>query len=88
LLPGTNFEYTSAVSMQSKPAATNASSNENEVLSSTVQPKTFPPKTSGAISRPESPNLRFCTFILSRSFAADFKSVYRLCAFGAVTQLS
>jgi antitoxin HigA-1 len=80
-----NYEYTSAVSMQSKPAATNASSKENEVLSSTVQPKTFPPKTSGAISKPESPNLRFCTFTLSLSVVADSRSVYRVCAFGAVT---
>jgi hypothetical protein len=57
--------------MQSKPAATNASSNENEVLSSAVQPKTLPPKTSGAISKPESPNLRFFTLILQRCFVAD-----------------
>lgn len=45
--------------MRLNPAATNASSNLKDVRSSAVHPKTFPPKASGATSRPELPTLRF-----------------------------
>src|ERR1700738_18039 len=51
--------------MELKPAATNASSNLNDVDSSAVHPNTFPPKTNGEISSPEFPSLRFFTSILS-----------------------
>src|SRR5690606_27362927 len=49
----------SAVSMALKPRSTKRSSSLNEVASSAVQPKTLPPSTSGAISRPERPSVRF-----------------------------
>src|SRR5216683_491519 len=65
--PGIHLEYTSAVSTELKPAATNASSNLNEAAWSTVHPKTFPPKTRGDISIPVLPSFRF--FILPLSFA-------------------
>src|SRR5690349_1889877 len=57
---GTHFEYTSAVSMQSKPAARKPSSSLKDVASSAVHPSTLPPKIKGAISSPEFPSLRFC----------------------------
>src|SRR5690606_448103 len=41
-----------------KPRSTKRSSSLNEVASSAVQPKTLPPNTSGAISRPERPSGR------------------------------
>src|SRR5690606_31560347 len=56
---GAHWEYESAVSMALKPRSTKRSSSLNEVASSAVQPKTLPPKTSGAISRPERPSVRF-----------------------------
>src|SRR4029453_19342737 len=59
LLPGTHFEYTSAVSIVSKPAAVNRSSNANEVALSAVQPNTLPPNTSGVMWRPVRPRRRF-----------------------------
>ena len=59
LLPGTHLEYMSAVSMKLRPSSTNRSSSLKEVVSSTVQPKTFPPKTSGEICRLERPSFRF-----------------------------
>ena len=43
-LPGAQREYTSAVSMKFSPASTMASSKEQAPASSTVQPKTLPPK--------------------------------------------
>src|SRR5215213_4695689 len=49
--------------MRFNPDETKASSNANDVGSSTVQPKTLPPNASGATSNPEFPSLRF--FILS-----------------------
>ena len=52
----------SAVSMRLKPAATNVSSKRNEVASSAVQPKTFPPNASGATSSPEAPIVRVFMF--------------------------
>src|SRR5208283_4914362 len=58
LLPGAHLEYTSAVSMKLKPAATKASSSRNEVGSSTVHPITFPLNTRGETSGPEFPSLR------------------------------
>ena len=47
------------MSIRLKPASTKVSSNRNEVGSSTVQPKTLPPKASGATSNPVLPSLRF-----------------------------
>src|SRR3984885_15677246 len=47
--------------MQLNPAATKASSSANEVGWSAVHPNTLPPKTNGAISKPEAPSLRFST---------------------------
>src|SRR5208282_539266 len=62
LLPGAHLEYTSAVSIKLNPAPTKASSRLKEVDSSTVQPKTFPPKARGETSNPELPSLRICMF--------------------------
>src|SRR5271168_4503176 len=45
--------------MKLSPASTKASSNRNEVGSSAVQPNTFPPRASGAISILDFPSLRF-----------------------------
>jgi hypothetical protein len=42
--------------------------NSNEVCSSTVHPKTLPPKASGAISSSEFPNLRFFITTVRSSF--------------------
>src|ERR1700728_4053790 len=47
--------------MQLNPAATKASSSANEVGWSAVHPNTLPPKTNGAISKPDAPSLRFST---------------------------
>src|SRR6185369_5459224 len=58
LLPCTQREYTSAVSMALRPESTKRSSRRKAVGSSTVQPKTLPPKTSGAMRRPERPRGR------------------------------
>src|SRR5689334_23171556 len=66
--PVTHREYESAVSMRLKPAPTNASSKSNEVASSAVHPKTFPPKASGAISNPVFPSLRL--FMVSTNLFA------------------
>src|SRR4051812_41445975 len=44
--------------MRSKPPATKASSRVKEVCSSTVQPKTLPPKASGETRRAEEPRGR------------------------------
>src|SRR6185295_10239696 len=57
-LPGTQREYTSAVSMALRPESTKRSSRRKAVGSSTVQPKTLPPRTSGAMRRPERPRVR------------------------------
>ena len=59
LLPGCQREYTSAVSMKLKPAATNASSSSNEIASSAVQPKTLPPKVIGQTCSEDWPSWRF-----------------------------
>ncbi len=56
--PGAQREYTSAVSMKFMPASSQASSSENDVASSTVQPKTLPPKHSGETCRPLRPRER------------------------------
>src|SRR5262249_8781551 len=58
LWPGTKRLYTSAVSMALNPASRKASSNEKLVALSAVQPKTFPPRTSGAMFRLVVPSLR------------------------------
>ena len=58
--PGTQREYTSAVSMRLKPASTKASSSAKEVGSSAVQPKTLPPKAMGAVDRPLRPRGFIC----------------------------
>src|ERR1035441_11133077 len=50
--------------MALKPAARNAPSKLNEVGSSAVHPKTFPPKTRGEISRPVLPSFRLFISIL------------------------
>ena len=54
--PGTQTEYMSAVSMKFMPASTQASSKLNDVASSTVHPKTLPPKASGETCRPDRPS--------------------------------
>src|SRR6202166_4241647 len=46
--------------MKLRPSATKASSRENDVRSSAVQPNTLPPKTSGATLRSELPIVRCC----------------------------
>src|ERR1700677_765576 len=46
--------------MALNPASRKASSNEKLVSLSAVQPKTFPPRTSGAMSRFVVPSLRIC----------------------------
>src|SRR5690606_11871947 len=51
--------------MALKPRSTKRSSSLNEVASSAVQPKTLPPSTSGAISRPERPSLRLSMGVAS-----------------------
>src|SRR5882724_1486967 len=53
----------SAVSIMLKPASTKASRMANDVGSSAVQPNTLPPRTSGAVSSPLLPSLRFCMSI-------------------------
>src|SRR5579863_1237584 len=58
LWPGTQREYTSAVSTKLNPAPTNASKIANDAASSAVQPKTFPPRQMGETSRPDPPSLR------------------------------
>src|SRR5690606_24331570 len=55
--PGTHIEYVSAVSMKLPPAARKASSSSKEPASSTVQPKTLPPKHSVETSKLELPKL-------------------------------
>src|SRR5271165_7073791 len=45
--------------MKSNPAATNSSRIPNEAASSSVQPRTLPPKHSGAVWIPDWPSLRF-----------------------------
>src|SRR5579862_434082 len=45
--------------MKSKPAATNSSRIRNEAASSSVQPKTLPPRHSGAVWIVDSPSRRF-----------------------------
>src|SRR5580698_8310124 len=47
--------------MKSNPAATYSSRIRNEVASSAVQPKTFPPRHSGAVCMADWPSLRFST---------------------------
>src|SRR6185436_872230 len=56
--PGTQREYTSAVSTKFMPASTQASRRRNDIDSSTVQPKTLPPRQIGETSRPERPRER------------------------------
>jgi hypothetical protein len=46
--------------MALKPASTKRSSRSNDVALSAVQPKTLPPKTSGAMDRPVRPRGRIC----------------------------
>src|ERR1700692_3782214 len=46
--------------MKLRPWSTKASSRENDVRSSAVQPNTLPPKTSGATLRSEIPIVRCC----------------------------
>src|SRR3712207_578686 len=58
LFPGTQVEYTSAVSMKFSPASTAASSSLNDVASSTVQPNTLVPRQSGGTIRSERPSRR------------------------------
>src|ERR671918_1986180 len=55
----------SAVSIRLNPAATKASNSWNDVCSFAVQPKTLPPKASGATSNPEFPSLRFFILFLT-----------------------
>src|SRR5689334_3715470 len=64
LLPGAQREYTSAVSMQLKPLSANESSIAKDCCSSSVQPNTFPPNTSGAIYRLLLPNCRFSILLI------------------------
>src|SRR6476620_4335588 len=56
--PGTQREYTSAVSTKFIPASTQASRRRNDIDSSTVQPKTLPPRQIRETSRPERPSGR------------------------------
>jgi hypothetical protein len=58
--PGTQVEYVLAVSIVLKPASTKRSRMANEVALSAVQPKTLPPRTIGAVARPERPRGRIC----------------------------
>src|SRR5580692_11548062 len=58
LWPGTQREYTSAVSTKLNPASTKASRMAKDVGSSAVQPKTLPPRQMGETSRPDPPKLR------------------------------
>src|SRR3954452_18192336 len=46
--------------MALRPAPTKRSSRSKEVFSSAVQPKTLPPRTSGAMERSVRPRRRFC----------------------------
>src|SRR5580698_9790432 len=52
--------------MRLKPAPTKASSNSNEVASSTVQPNTFPPKARGATLSPDLPSCRLIMTVTQR----------------------
>src|ERR1017187_3822544 len=56
--PGAQREYTSAVSMKRRPESNAASSTRNEAGSSSVQPKTFPPRQIAGTSGPAFPSLR------------------------------
>src|SRR5512140_1859514 len=67
LWPGTQREYTSAVSMKLKPASSHASSSENDVASSAVQPNTLPPKHSGETFRGERPSVLYSIGVSSSS---------------------
>src|SRR5215470_2925 len=51
--------------MRLKPCATNASRILNDVGSSAVQPKTFPPSAKGATSNPDFPSFLFFTMLSS-----------------------
>src|SRR5277367_5998794 len=64
LWPGTQREYTSAVSTKLNPASTNSSRIRNDVGSSAVHPKTFPPRHMGETSIPDPPNLRVFIYLL------------------------
>src|SRR3984957_11876310 len=65
LWPGTQREYTSAVSTKLNPASTNASRMAKDVGSSAVQPKTLPPRQMGETSRPDPPNLRVFIIVIA-----------------------
>src|SRR5688572_29386078 len=60
-LPLTHLAYTLAVSTAFSPPSKKRSRSAAQPRSSTVQPKTLPPKTSGAISMPLLPRGRFVT---------------------------
>src|SRR5690349_21372630 len=53
--------------MASNPASTKESSRAKDVASSAVQPKTLPPNTRGAMSRPLEPSLRLVRVVMGRS---------------------
>ncbi len=57
-LPGTQPEYTLAVSMKFPPSSTNRSSTANDASRSAVQPNTLPPRQIGETSRPDPPSAR------------------------------
>ena len=59
-LPGAHAEYTSAVSMELRPASRKRSRMAKEVALSAVQPSTLPPSTSGAIFKSVRPRRRVC----------------------------
>src|SRR5262249_7016624 len=56
--PGTQREYTSAVSMKLPPASTYASSTASDAFWSVVQPNVLPPRHSADTRRPVLPNRR------------------------------
>src|SRR6185369_15387873 len=81
--PGAQREKTSAVSMKLKPASSHASSSENDVASSAVQPNTLPPKHSGETCRAERPRVRYCMASSSSQFKKAHHDFVRIARAGA-----
>src|SRR6202044_981810 len=65
LWPGTQREYTSAVSTKLNPAPTKASRIANDAASPTVHPNTLPPRQMGETSRPDPPSLRVFIYTIA-----------------------
>src|SRR5450755_1459689 len=78
--PGTQREYTSAVSTKFMPASTQASRRRNDIASSMVQPKTLPPRQRRETCRPERPSGRSVGVLIDRLLQAALDPAVRVAA--------